>query len=137
MIYSIFKMKVKTRPWRHIPRYWDPKTKKHDIEIPRPKKPRHRESETIKPRHRDPKAFFQRTKSHDIGIQKIMFENVSVISNGNYKAWCWNQACNLWQANKWLRKVKAFMRMFQYLKKVSGTSRNSSKISAVVVDRRK
>ena len=32
------------------------------------KTPRHREIETIKPRHRDSKAFFQRTKSHDIEI---------------------------------------------------------------------
>ena len=44
----------------HIPRHRDSKTKK----------PQHRETETNKPRHRDSKAFFQRTKSHDIEIPR-------------------------------------------------------------------
>ena len=60
----------------HIPRHRDSKTKKprhRDSKTKKPrhrdsktKKPRHRETETTKPRPRDSKAFFQRTKSHDI-----------------------------------------------------------------------
>ena len=66
----------------HIPQHWDLKTKKlrHHQDC-KSKKPRHRdwrtkapwhwETEAIKPRHRDPNAFFQSTKSHDVGIPRL------------------------------------------------------------------
>ena len=66
----------------HIPRHRDSKTKNlrhRDSKTKKPrhrdsetKKPRHREMETNKPRHRDSKAFFRRTKSHDIEIPKLV-----------------------------------------------------------------
>ena len=54
----------------HIPRHRDSKTKKSRHPDSKTKKPRHRETETTKPRPRDSKAFFQRTKSHDIEIPR-------------------------------------------------------------------
>ena len=62
----------------HIPRHWDPKTKKPRHWDSKTKKPRHRDSgtktqqhremETIKPQHCDPKAFFRGQKNHYIEI---------------------------------------------------------------------
>ena len=62
----------------HVPQHRDSKIKKPRHRDLRPKKPRHRDSKTKKPRNRetettksrpgDSKAFFQRTKSHDIEI---------------------------------------------------------------------
>ena len=69
-------MKAKTKPWRYIPQHRDSKTKK----------PRHRDSgsktpwhpETIKPRHHL-KAFFQRTKSHHIGIPRLKNHDIDCL----------------------------------------------------------
>ena len=52
------------------PRHRDSKTKKPRHQNSKTKNPRHRETETNKPQHRDSKAFFQRTKSHDIEIPR-------------------------------------------------------------------
>ena len=71
--------KTKTRPWRHI---------YHDIGIPRPEshetsrfqgqKTTTLETETTDPRHRDSKAFFQRTKGHDIEIPRLKNHNIEI-----------------------------------------------------------
>ena len=66
--FFVFNIKTKTRPWRHIPRHRDPKTKK----------PRHRDSKTKKPRHRDSGTKKndiekQRQLSHDIVIPRHFF----------------------------------------------------------------
>ena len=45
---------------------------------------RHWETETIKPRHRDSKAFFQRTKSYDIGIPRLKSHEIEIPGPRNH-----------------------------------------------------
>ena len=39
--------------------------------------------ETIKPQHRDPKAFFQRTESHDIEIPRRKSHHIKFLQNSD------------------------------------------------------
>ena len=85
--FFVFTMIMKTR-------YHDigiPIPKSHDIEIPKPKNcdfkirglrdsgtPRHREMQTNKPGNHDSKAFFQRTKSHNIEIPRLKNHDIEI-----------------------------------------------------------
>ena len=74
----------KTKKSRHR----DSKTKKPSYRDFKTKKPRHwdsgtktlghRETETNKPRYRDSKAFFQRTKRHDIKIPRLKNHDIEI-----------------------------------------------------------
>ena len=54
--FFVFTMITKTRPWRHVSRHKDSKTKKLRHQDSKTKKQRHRDSKTKKLRHRDSKA---------------------------------------------------------------------------------
>ena len=81
--FSVFTMKTKTRPWRHMYHGIEiPRPKNHDIEIPRPinrdieiRGLKHHE---IEKRHRYSKVFFQKTKSHDIGIPRLKNHDIEI-----------------------------------------------------------
>ena len=67
------------------PRSQDQKTTRHrDSKIRETKTLRHWETETIKPRHRDSKAFFQRTKSYDIGIPRLKSHDIEIPGPRNH-----------------------------------------------------
>ena len=88
MIFSVFNMETKRShggTYTTTSRSQDQKTTRHwDSKIRETKTSRHWETETIKPRHRDSKAFFQRTKSYDIGITRLKSHDIEIPGPKNH-----------------------------------------------------
>ena len=112
--FSVFTMKTKTRPWRH--KYHDieiPRPKSHDIEVPRPKnhnveilglkyygieKRSQLSHDIVIPRH-----FFQKIKSHDIGIPRLKNHDIEIPRPKNHGIkLLWNSDLYAPLMNNWL-----------------------------------